>query len=49
MKRMRPPLPRHRRAEIVRYRSFKSQPRNRSLNASTYEEVWLDGTRPSLF
>ena len=35
--------------KIARYRSFKSQPRNRSPNASTYKEVWLDGTRPWLF
>ena len=35
--------------KIARYRSFKSQPRNRSLNASTYKDVWLDGTRPWLF
>ena len=28
---------------------LKSQPRNRSLNASTYKEVWQDGTRPWLF
>ena len=34
---------------IARYRSFKSQPQNRLLNASTYKEVWLDGTRPWLF
>ena len=35
--------------KIAWYRSLKSQPRNRSLNASTYKEVWLDGTRPWLF
>ena len=35
--------------KIARYRSFKSQPRNRSLNASTYKEVRLDGTRRWLF
>ena len=34
---------------MARYRSFKSQPRNRLLTASKYKEVWLDGTRPWLF
>ena len=36
-------------SEVARYLSFKIQPRNRSLNASTFNEVWLDGTRPWLF
>ena len=44
-----PPLPHHRRAETRSLPQLKSQPRNRSLNASTYNEVWLDGTRPWLF
>ena len=35
--------------KIARYPRFKSQTRNRSLNASPYKEVWLDGTRPWLF
>ena len=35
--------------KIARYHSFKSQPRNRSLNASTYKDVWLDDTRRWLF
>ena len=34
--------------KISRYGS-SNQPRNRSLNASTYKVVWLDGTRPWLF
>ena len=43
------PLPHHRRAENCLLPQLKSQPRNRSVNASTYKEVWLDGTRPWLF
>ena len=44
-----PPLRHHHRAENYSLPQLKSQPRNRSLDASTYKEVWLDGSRPWLF